>query len=162
MGGSAKMGVYLGKPVMIEVPPYSVIARSGIAEIRRYDACVVASVRSKGGELKGGDGFRMLARYIGAFGTPDNEGATGKPEAIKMTAPVVTGTEEDDGNCTDEYVNKKEALLREALPLVENGKTYKAKDGAKRELARYNDPFTPWFLRTNELWIEVDEEENRD
>ena len=66
------------------------------------------------------------------------------------------------GNCTDEYVDKKEALLREALPLVENGKTYKAKDGAKRELARYNDPFTPWFLRTNELWIEVDEEENRD
>ena len=62
-----------------------------------YDACVVASVRSKGGELKGGDGFRMLARYIGAFGTPNNEGATGKPEAIKMTAPVVTGTEEDDG-----------------------------------------------------------------
>ena len=96
------MGVYLGKPVMIEVPSYTVIARNGVAEIRRYEPYVIASVRSKGGELKGGDGFRMLARYIGAFGTPENEGASGKPESIKMTAPVVTGAEESDSYwCVD-------------------------------------------------------------
>ena len=96
------MGVYLGKPVMIEVPAYTVIARSGVAEIRRYEPYVIASVRSTGGELKGGDGFRMLARYIGAFGTPENEGASGKPESIKMTAPVVTAAEESDSYWCDD------------------------------------------------------------
>ena len=25
------------------------------------------------------------------------------------------------------------------------------------ELARYNDPWTPGFLRTNEIWVVVDE-----
>ena len=38
------MGVYLGKPVMIEVPTYSVIARSGIAEIRRTSSVRCLSV----------------------------------------------------------------------------------------------------------------------
>jgi len=23
-------------------------------------------------------------------------------------------------------------------------------------IAQYNDPYTPWFMRTNEIWIEVD------
>merc|ERR1719230_1205393 len=185
---------------MIEVPAYTVIARNGVAEIRRYEPYVIASVRSTGGELKGGDGFRMLARYIGAFGTPENEGASGKPESIKMTAPVVTGAEESDsywmsfivpktwsldtlprprdervvlkdvpervvashyfsGNCTDESVSRKEEALRGALPIAsdqDGARKWVVKEGARRELARYNDPFTPWFLRTNEIWLEVE------
>ena len=83
-----------------------------------YDACVVASVRSKGGELKGGDGFRMLARYIGAFGTPNNEGATGKPEAIKMTAPVVTGVEDDGYWFVIRKQNSRCVLRNGEIPLT--------------------------------------------
>ena len=40
----------------------------------------------EGNQFKGGDGFRPLAEYIGAFGKPNNI----KKEAIKMTAPVIT------------------------------------------------------------------------
>ena len=47
--------------------------------------------------------------------------------------------------------------MRESLqPLLEQSLTgYKVNERRVRELARYNDPFTPWFLRTNEIWLEL-------
>lgn len=42
------------------------------------------------------DPFRTLAKYIGVFGSPENE-SKGKPasgEKIAMTAPVITETTE--------------------------------------------------------------------
>ena len=29
------------------------------------------------------------------------------------------------------------------------------KENCKPQLARYNDPFTPGFLRTNEIWVVI-------
>ena len=34
------------------------------------------------------------------------------------------------------------------------------KGGCKPELARYNDPFTPGFLRTNEIWVTINPPQN--
>ena len=63
------------------------------------------------------------------------------------------------GNCTDDVVSRKEEALRGALPIAsdqDGARKWVVKEGARRELARYNDPFTPWFLRTNEIWLEVE------
>ena len=64
------MGVYLGTMrVGIEVPKYDVLKQAEGCEIRQYAACVAASVKvEEGSELQASEGFRMLARYIGAFG----------------------------------------------------------------------------------------------
>ena len=212
------MGVYMGKlRVGIEVPAYQVIAKQSNVEVRHYESCLTASVMVEdGSELQGGTAFMQLARYIGAFGKPENKTET----SIKMTAPVVTSNskgisaqqqQQDEaespnssettshgyimsfvlprelsfgslpqptndnvklrcvpertvavryfsGSCnTSAIVNQEEQKLRESLqPLLEQSLTgYKVNERRVRELARYNDPFTPWFLRTNEIWLEL-------
>ena len=87
------MGLYLGKVrIGVELPPVvSTSARKGY-ELRTYAPAVAAQVSAPGTALRGSEGFRALAQYIGAFGSPHNEkrGGSGGEEAIAMTAPVVT------------------------------------------------------------------------
>ena len=52
-------------------------------EIRSYPSYLVAEVTMQEGD--GNNGFRVLANYIGVFGTPQNEGG----RAMAMTAPVI-------------------------------------------------------------------------
>ena len=212
------MGVYFGKlRVGVELPRYDVVTKSPRGyEIRKYHAAVAAEVHvENGNQMKGSEGFRALAKYIGAFGTPDNK----KKEAIKMTAPVVTQPLKDDateaagekiamtapvvtgarnedsggsgywmqfimpskwtmetlpeptnpsvrlteiperylvalyfsGRTNDEMVKRMEAKLLEDI----KADGLEVKEGSKPVLARYNDPFTPGFLRTNEIWIQI-------
>lgn len=54
-------------------------------EIRRYHERFAAEAEYPSGGTDDGTPFRLLAKYIGVFGTPENEGGT----AISMTAPVV-------------------------------------------------------------------------
>ena len=82
------MGSVFGKESVKE-PPFDVLLeRQGkdvatTYQLRRYQKRYAASVSY---DASGDNsGFRTLARYIGVFGTPENEGATG----IAMTAPVV-------------------------------------------------------------------------
>jgi len=51
-----------------------------------------------------------------------------------------------------DIVLKKETEL---LTAIEADKAVDVVEGAKPQLARYNDPFTPGFLRTNEIWVDV-------
>ncbi|UPR00105.1 SOUL heme-binding protein [Chloropicon primus] len=202
------MGVYFGKlRVGVELPRYDVVSKSSCYEVRRYHACVAAEVRVEtGSQFKGSDGFRALAKYIGAFGTPENE----RREAIKMTAPVLTQARGERIAMTapvvsgaagggsegywmqfimpskwtmetlpapsdervrlkpigpryvaalyfsgrangDEVVKGMEAKLLEGLRA--DGLT--VREGAQPQLARYYDPFTPGFLRTNEVWVVI-------
>ena len=211
------MGVYFGKlRVGVEVPKYDVIQKCSKGyEIRKYAACVAAEVHvQEGNEHKGSGGFRPLAEYIGAFGSPNNR----RKEAIKMTAPVVTqASEKDKGEKiamtapvvtgprdgqggegegegywmqfimpskwtmetlpepTNPKVRLREMPERHVAALYFSGRTnaqvlaqkqekllkdlredgVQIKEGCKPELARYNDPFTPGFLRTNEVWVEI-------
>ena len=83
------MGSVFGKESVKE-PPFEVLlertnAKTGY-EIRQYGERFAASVTyPAGGNDDTGSPFRTLARYIGVFGTPENEGST----SIAMTAPVV-------------------------------------------------------------------------
>lgn len=81
------MGSVFGKESVKE-PPFEVLLerKEGVAttyQLRRYHKRYAASVSYDARGDNGG--FRTLARYIGVFGTPENEGATG----IAMTAPVI-------------------------------------------------------------------------
>ena len=163
----------------------------------------------EGNQHKGSGGFRPLAKYIGAFGEPNNR----KKEAIKMTAPVVTqSANEGKGEKVamtapvvtqegasggywmqfimpskwtidtlpeplDENVKLKEIPERYVASLFFSGRTnenvvekmekklldslkedgLEVKTGCKPVLARYNDPFTPGFFRTNEIWVQINQ-----
>ena len=81
------MGTIFGKESVKE-PPYEVLLQrtndvKTPYELRKYATRYAASVEySSNGD---NSGFRTLAKYIGVFGTPENEGNTN----IAMTAPVV-------------------------------------------------------------------------
>ena len=79
-----------------EMPRHMVVHKAATYEVRRYSPSVIAECsygdRGWGG---GNDGspFGALARYIGVFGTPQNNAGKAGGEKIAMTAPVlVTAT----------------------------------------------------------------------
>jgi len=100
------MGTVFGKESVKEPPFDIVLQRKDAAktsyELRKYGERFAASVEYSNTD-ETGTPFRTLARYIGVFGTPENEGTTSiamtapvvmendnnKPESIAMTAPVV-------------------------------------------------------------------------
>lgn len=95
------MGVVFGKQTVAE-PAYDVILKRTVGvpyEIRRYGIRFAAETAfaSNGNEDDDSTPFRLLARYIGVFGSPENEGQ----EAISMTAPVM---KEGGGTSTKEPV----------------------------------------------------------
>lgn len=79
------MGSVFGKESVNE-PPFEVIVERSTAktpyELRKYGTRFAASVEYSDGTSSP---FGTLAKYIGVFGTPQNEGST----SIAMTAPVV-------------------------------------------------------------------------
>lgn len=110
------MGTIFGKESVKE-PPYEVILERTTNvqtpyELRKYATRYAASVEYSDDENNnnGGrsDGFRTLARYIGVFGTPQNEGNT----SIAMTAPVVM---EDDN---DTHKKNKPTSIAMTAPVV--------------------------------------------
>lgn len=161
----------------IEEPDYVVLANVGDVEFRQYDPYIVAEV-TIGGDSADNRAFRILAGYI--FG--DNTAG----EKMAMTAPVETRGEEHafvmerkytmeslpeptnpdvrlvqrpgrvmavhrySGGWSEERYEEHEQVLLDAL----------AKDHVTTVgppvFARYNAPFTPWFLRRNEIMIEIE------
>ena len=83
------MGSVFGKESVKE-PPHEVLLahRNGKTpyEMRRYGVRYAAWTPYEGGDNS--SPFRSLARYIGVFGTPENEGK----EAIAMVRPISTST----------------------------------------------------------------------
>jgi len=83
------MGSVFGKETVAE-PAFDVLMErvdhnvKTAYELRQYGERFAAEVQYKA-EDEMGSPFRALARYIGVFGTPENEGKT----PISMTAPVV-------------------------------------------------------------------------
>ena len=161
----------------IEEPDYEVLSVNGNVEFRRYEPYIIAEA-SVPGEASDRRAFRLLAGYI--FGNNDQD------EKMAMTAPVETRGDEyafvmekkysmdtlprpDDkriqlrtkparivavrrfsGRWTDgNFARHRQALLDDlaALGIEVTGEP---------ELARYNGPLTPWFLRRNEFIVPVD------
>ena len=162
----------------IEEPNYVVLATAGDVEFRQYDPYIVAEV-TIGGESADNRAFRILASYI--FG----ENTAG--EKMAMTAPVETRGEEHafvmERKYTmdtlpkpiDERIELREKPSRVVAVRKFSGRWSEQNFGKHRralledlaalgvtaignpELARYNSPFTPWFLRRNEVMVPVDE-----
>jgi len=157
---------------MVEVAKYQVLKRINKVEIRRYQSLTVARV-----DGYGDSGFNILFNFI--------NGENRKKYKIAMTAPVVseegslafimpegytletTPEPLDDrvkviqvpertvaalkfsGRWSDSVFRKKTAELYEELKMTGIeivGKSFSM---------RYNGPFTPWFLRRNEVAVVV-------
>lgn len=163
----------------LEEPRYDVLLTAGDVEFRRYEPYMLAEVTVEGNS-QDRRAFRILAGYI--FG--DND----KGEKMNMTAPVETRGSDyafvmerkyspaslpqpDDqririierqgrvvaalkfsGRWSQSNIRKHERQLVDALAAMEVETT------GEPELARFNSPFTPWFLRRNEIIIPVDED----
>lgn len=161
----------------LEEPSYEVLLTVGDIEFRRYEPYMLAEV-TVDGDSQDRRAFRILAGYI--FG--DND----KSEKMNMTAPVETrGSDyafvmerkyssdslprpadqririieregrivaalKFSGRWSQSNIRKHERQLVDALAALDVEAT------GEPELARYNSPFTPWFLRRNEIIIPVD------
>eukprot|EP00051_Salpingoeca_urceolata_P009654 m.117322 g.117322 ORF g.117322 m.117322 type:complete len:130 (+) comp16396_c0_seq9:420-809(+) len=72
------MGMVFGK-IDVETPAHKVISTQDGWEHRRYPAAVAAEVSTASFETRAdfdNQAFRVLANYIGVFGTPKNKAAT--------------------------------------------------------------------------------------
>ena len=161
----------------LEEPSYDVLLTVGDVEFRRYDPYMLAEV-TVDGDSQDRRAFQILAGYI--FGDNDES------EKMNMTAPVETRGSDyafvmeskysreslpqpnDEtiriverpgrvvaalrfsGRWTRDNFSKHERELAEAL--ADMG----VEPQGAPELARYNAPFTPWFLRRNEIIVPVD------
>ena len=161
----------------LEEPEYEVLHTAGDIEIRQYDPYIVAEVNVPGSSGDS-EAFGILAGYI--FGENDTK------TEMAMTAPVETRGSEyafvmerrysmetlpqpDDsrirlrtkparvvgvlgfsGRWTERNFAKHEQRLLEGLAELGIDTT------GTPELARYNSPFTPWFLRRNEVLVPID------
>jgi hypothetical protein len=157
-----------------EEPRYEVIRQIDTVELRQYAPYVVAEVvLDATAEDAGSRAFPILAGYI--FGKNKGERKfamtapvtqTAAPLKMEMTAPVTqaaapggmrvqfvlvpasqwaairySGTWSQANY--DEHLGKLQAALA-AAGVATQGQPV---------LARYNAPFTPWFMRRNEIWL---------
>ena len=186
----------------LEQPQYTVVQKSDLYEIRKYEPYIVAEVVVPGPESEaGGQAFSLLGGYI--FGKNKGErklemtapvvqtpvAAPASSTKIEMTAPVVqmptqngflvqfmmptaftlaTLPEPTDAKVKLRQVAGKTVAAHqysggwsqsnydEHLNILRNALT---KAGVKTQgepmYSRYNGPMTPWFLRKNEIWFNV-------
>lgn len=203
------MGMIFGK-IDVECAAHDVLLAGSQANfaVRRYKPHVIARVR--GSSARDNGMFRLLATYIGVYGTPMNRGMNSTssqpqqiamtapvissvPKQIAMTAPVVSTSENHMAFVLPKEYTSKDMAPKPTDPRVELHdvperllavKTFSGNhdyDSAKTiaiefqkeienfgltcktrgewQLARYNPPFTLWWLRTNEIWIDIEESE---
>ena len=168
---------------MVETPSYEVTRKLGEVEIRKYPALFLATAKGDAdlfgllfnyisGANKGSSKISMTAPVI-------------TPEKIAMTSPVFTDADsmsfivpskysrETVPEPTDPHITITEqpaktlAVLRfsgwgrdstvEKKTQLLLGTLSRNKIDTKGEvtLMRYNPPFTPWFLRRNEVAVEI-------
>jgi len=166
----------------LEEPDYEVLLTAGDIEIRHYDSYLFAEVTVEG-EAQDRRAFRILAGYI--FG--DNA----QGEKMQMTAPVETQGDAYAFVMERKYsldnlprpndarirLLRREARVVAALrfsgrwsdanfekhekEIVERLESMGIRMIGAPTLARYNSPFTPWFMRRNEILVPVDRESIR-
>lgn len=169
-----------------EEPEYEVLLSAADYEVRRYAPYIVAEVDVEGGMGKSGnEGFRILAGYIFGDNEPGEKMSMTVPVESRPTreeldrhtyafvmerrytlatlpSPVdprirlvtrpqrVMAVRRYSGRWTEANYDKQQQALFAALD----------RDGIKRLgnplLARYNGPFTPWFMRRNEVLVEIE------
>ena len=170
----------------IEEPQFEVIHMTQDYEVRRYEPFIVAEVDVDGDMGQAGNqAFRILAGYIFGNNesgekmqmtapvvsdAPQPAGETytyafvmeAKYSVDTLPAPVdpririvekpgrVIAARQYNGRWTEDNYRKHEAALISSLTV----------DGLRTQgnpyLARYDGPFKPWFMRRNEVLVELD------
>ncbi|NCU68607.1 MAG: heme-binding protein [Candidatus Fonsibacter ubiquis] len=112
-----------------EEPDYIVLKKESEIEIRQYKNFLTASIEMEGDRKEAiGKGFRSLFKYI--------SGENKNKENISMTIPVM---QKSSGN------NKWKNYIKEKGIKIEEPAIY----------AGYNAPWTPWFLKRNEVMFKL-------
>jgi hypothetical protein len=168
---------------LVETPSYEATRKLGDVEIRRYPQLFLATAKGDAdlfgllfryisGANKGSSKISMTAPVI-------------TPEEISMTSPVVTDadsmsfivpskyTRETIPEPTDPHITINEQPARSLAVLRFSGLARSDTVEKKKKVLletlrrnnmetrgdvivmRYNPPFTPWFLRRNEVAVEV-------
>jgi len=168
---------------LVETPSYEAIKKLGDVEIRRYPQLFFATAKGNAdlfgllfryisGANKGSSKISMTAPVI-------------TPEEISMTSPVLTDadsmsfivpskyTRETIPEPTDPHITINEQPARSLAVLRFSGLARSDTVEKKKKVLletlrrnnvetrgdvivmRYNPPFTPWFLRRNEVAVEV-------
>lgn len=179
------LGAWAYVKLTIETPAYTVAERDGAVELRDYPALTVAEVVTRGSrDAAVRAGFGPLARYIFAreregekiamtapvTQAPLAEGArewrirfvmparyaledlprpAGSDISLVETEPARMAAIRFSGGWSDALMARKEAELRRWLAARGLEPT------APPVYAYYDDPFTPGFMRRNEVLLEV-------
>ena len=169
---------------MVEEPKYEVLTKIEGVEIRKYPPILLATAR--GGSDLFGMLFRYISGANKGSTKISMTAPVITPEKINMTSPVFTRgdtmsfvtpssyTRETVPEPTDPHISIEELPSRKLAVLrfsgwarqstVEKKKRQLqetlASNGLKARgdevLMQYNPPFTPWFLRRNEVAVEVE------
>jgi len=167
-----------------EEPAYQVLKAEGEYELRSYEAYTIAEVSVEGEfETAGSQAFRSLANYI--FGGNEGQKKIAMTAPVSMqkkgrdqfgvnftmprsytlaTLPVPQDKKVSlrevpshkvavyrySGTWSQSRFEERKALLQAWI------KKNALKETGEAIFARYNAPWTPWFLRRNEVWIPVE------
>lgn len=163
----------------IEKTVYKVILKEGDFEIRQYEPMIVAV--SQEDDLRGGGGFDTLFSYISGnnkenkkieMTTPVLNDLGKEQSTIAFVMPKEYSMDSLPKPLNTE-IQLKEIPVRQVAAITFSGNINPAKIDEKKnelldwlkekkisstglvELARYNPPFIPGFIKHNELLIEV-------
>lgn len=173
-----------GGPAMaIEEPSYEVLLETKHYEVRRYQPYIVAEVDVDDDFKQSGDSaFRVLASYIfGDNSSQEKMNMTAPVESAASEGPYtysfvmerkytmeslpkptnpdvrlvqrpgrVMAVHRYSGTWSEERYAEHEQILLDALA------TDRIETLGEPVFARYNAPYVPWFLRRNEVMVEID------
>ena len=167
----------------IEEPTYEVLLETRHYEVRRYEPYIVAEVDVDADfERAGNSAFSVLAGYIFGDNEPQQKmNMTAPVESAGGDAPYtysfvmerkytmdslpepnnpdirlvqrperIMAVHRYSGGWSEERYLEHEKILLNALAVD------RVKTRGTPVFARYNAPFTPWFLRRNEIMVEID------
>lgn len=165
---------------MIEQPKYKVIKKTGSFELRHYQSYTM--IESFDNNLKSYNGFRLIFDFIQGSNQNNQKIAMTAPvvnhldeKGIYTTAFVMPSKMKHDDVPLPLDQNLKKVLVPERIcavykfsfnPKMDSIRNYEVdlrswikQEGytivSELQLARYNPPFIPGFLKRNELWFEV-------
>lgn len=103
----------------------------------------------------GGDGY--LVQFVLPKGLSTQSAPLPKDERVRVrdVGPIQVAVIVYSGRWTTG--NYEEHLAKLVAALAERGIPWKGEPA----YARYNPPFTPWFMRRNEIWLALDSSEGR-
>jgi len=171
--------VYARAGQNVETPPYTVERSAGDIEVRLYPELVLAQVTRQGSRRSAvQSGFPPLARYIFAKNRPGEKIAMTAPVVqepaeggwvVSFIMPAGRRVEDLPAPATDVRITIEPARRVAAIRFsgtwsdarlaraAQQLKAWAADQGLETagpvEFAYYNDPFTPPFLRRNEVLL---------